>query len=216
MDSGTLLPLLTEAQAIVATSSTSRFSKESSSDPHEQEIVKKLTTAESVLQEWAQRNNVSWTILRPTLIYDCKTDHNITRMAQFIRRWGFLPVAVPANGRRQPIHTDDVAKALFKCIGNASAKNKAFNISGGEVLTYKEMAKRVFEALNRKPRFISLPVPLLKRAFRIISALGVLKESDFGADIFQRMNEDLVFETATGLEALDYQPRQFDPIFTEL
>ena len=208
------LPRFTDAKAIIATSSTSRFSKSSSSDTHERDISEKLTTAEDALQKWAVQNNVPWTILRPTLIYDCKTDRNITRMAQFIRRWHFLPIAIPSNGLRQPIHTDDVAKAVFKCIDNPAIANKAFNISGSEILSYRAMAERVFEAVGIKPRFLPLPVPLLKIIFKTASALGVIKESSFGAHIFQRMNEDLVFETATGVAAINYQPRPFKPTFT--
>ena len=208
------LPQLSGAKAVIATSSTSRFGKEGSSDANERATAAKLANGEETLVAWANKNNIAYTILRPTLIYDGNTDKNVTRMAKFIKRWRCLPIAWPSKGLRQPMHTDDVAKAVFKSINNPAAHNKAFNISGSEILTYREMAERVFLSLKMKPRFLLLPVPLLRQVFKFAAALGVVKESAFGAGIFQRMNEDLVFETADGLAALDYSPRAFNPDFS--
>lgn len=205
-----LLPHLTNASAVIATGTTSRFSKAGSSDAHERLVAEQLEGAEVALQNWAEQHGVRWTVVRPTLIYDGTTDKNIARMARFIRRWHFLPIARPSKGLRQPIHADDVAKALLKCIDNPAAANKALNIAGSEVMTYRDMAERVFLALGRKPRLVMLPVPFLRLAFRVASLLGLVRERDFGVAIFQRMNEDLVFDVADGLKALDYQPRRFD------
>jgi nucleoside-diphosphate-sugar epimerase len=93
------LPGLAQIKAVIAVSSTSRFSKTNSNDLHERSIAEKLATAEDTFQRWAESNGVLWTLLRPTLIYDGKTDRNVTRMARFIRRWHFLPIATPADGR---------------------------------------------------------------------------------------------------------------------
>jgi uncharacterized protein YbjT (DUF2867 family) len=210
------LPRFTGAKAIVATSSTSRFSKANSGDEIERAVANKLEQAEATLQAWAAQNKTSWTILRPTIIYDGLHDKNITRMANFIRRWHFLPVAAPASGLRQPIHFDDVANAAFICLENPAAANKAFNISGSEILSYRAMAERVFIALNMKPRFAMLPTTLLQKGFRAAAQIGLVKESSFGASMFQRMNEDLVFDTAEGLQILNYKPRDFKPEFPEV
>jgi nucleoside-diphosphate-sugar epimerase len=207
------LPRLADIRTLIATSSTSRFSKAQSSDAHERSIAAKLEKAEDAIQTWAEANGVGWTILRPTMVYDCENDKNISRMARFIRRWRFLPIAAPAKGLRQPIHTDDVAKAAFLCLNNPDATNKAFNISGSEILPYRAMAERVFVALGQMPRFIPLPTALLQKAFRTAARLGLIKESSFGAEIFQRMNQDLIFDVAEGIKVLDYRPRPFKPEF---
>lgn len=210
-----LLPRLAAAKAIIVTSSTSRFSKTNSGDAHERKLADMLACAETALQGWAENHSMIWTILRPTLVYDCVSDHNIARMARFIKHWRFLPLAEPANGLRQPIHADDVAKAVFQAIDNPQAANRAFNISGSEILTYRAMAERVFAALGIKPRFLLLPVPWIQLACKIALGLGILKRNSHGAAMFQRMNQNLVFETESGLAALNYQPRPFNPAFEE-
>ena len=210
------LPCLSGTQAIIATGSTSLFGKAKSGDIHEREVVQKLEQAEKFLINWASQNNIQWTILRPTMIYDGKNDRNITHIAQFIKRRHFFPLTAPAKGLRQPIYVDDVAKAAIKCVGNPKAFNKAFNISGREILPYRVMVERIFEALKLKPRLILLPGWLLQLSYKIGVKFGYIKSQDYGAAVFQRMNEDLVFPITDGIKALDYQPRAFKPEFLDI
>ena len=54
-----------------------------------------------------------------------------------------------AQGLRQPIHVEDVAAVCFSALRAPDAANRAYNISGGETLTYSDMVERVFVALGR-------------------------------------------------------------------
>lgn len=209
------LPRFTHAQAVVAVSSTSRFGKASSSDPKERAVADNLATAEARLEAWGRQHNIPVTILRPTLIYDGRQDQNVARVARIIRRYGTFPIAAPGKGLRQPIHADDVAKAILGALDNPEAFNQAFNIAGGEILTYRAMVERIFAALGRKPRPLMLPMAWLERTFRLAARLGILRERTFGFAVFQRMNEDLVFDSGEGLRVLKYEPRDFRPEFSE-
>ena len=203
------LPRFIGVNSIIAMGSTSLFSKAGSTDAVERATVIGLEAAEKTFQDWCLRSNVHGTLLRPTMIYDGVNDINIGRMARFIRRFHFLPLAAPAKGLRQPIHAEDVAKAIQKAIGNPNTYDKALNIAGGEILTYRAMVERVFIALGIKPRLLMLPEIWLERGFRWASSIGLVHETAFGSSIFRRMNEDLIFDTAEGLRLLDYQPRRF-------
>lgn len=199
------------AQAIIALGSTSRYSKIESADPSERMLAENLEMAENILKSWCLKNGTVYTLLRPTLIYDGMGDRNIARIASMIRRLGVFPVALPGKGLRQPIHADDVARAMVSAIGNAAAYNQAYNIAGGEVLSYRAMVEKVFEAMGRAPRILALPTGLLRIAFRAGTAMGLLREKEFGFEVFQRMNQDLVFDVREGLDCLRYQPRAFCP-----
>lgn len=204
------LPRFLGAQSIVALGSTSRFAKIKSKDPKERAIAESLSLAEDILTKWSAKCQTRATILRPTLIYDGKNDRNITRVANFIRRFGFFPVAKPANGLRQPIHADDVAAAIMGAMGNACVYDQALNISGGEVLPYYQMIARVFEALDKKPRLLPLPTKQMEFCFKLLTSWGLLQEKSFGFSIFKRMNEDLIFDSEFALKSLPgYHPRPF-------
>src|SRR5262249_14720886 len=152
-------------KSIIALGSTSLFSKAMSTNDVERTTATQLEIAEKTFQDWCLRSNVHGTLLRPTMIYDCIRDANIARLARFIKRFRFLPLAARAQGLRQPIHADDVAAAIFNCIGNTAAYDKILNIAGGEVLTYRVMIERIFAALNIKVRILMLPQSWLETGF---------------------------------------------------
>ena len=146
------MPRFIGVKAIVAVGSASHFIKVRSKDPKEQSSARNVDLAESILRTWCTRCNVQHVLLRGAMIYDGAHDYNVVRMARFIRRYHFLPLAAPATGLRQPIHADDVAKAIVGCLNNDAVYDKVLNIAGGEVLTYRAMTERIFEALDMKPR----------------------------------------------------------------
>ena len=195
-----------EAKSIIALSSTNIFDKNS-------RISKSLGRAETRLDEWSKRNLVTYTILRPTLIYDGKHDQNIARIAKIIKRFFIFPIAYPGTGLRQPIHADDVSKAILSAINSSGCENQAFNIAGGEILSYREMVRRILLALGRMPIVIMLPEFLLRTMFKVLSYLKIINEKRVGPNLFKRMNEDRVFYCEDGLKALKYNPRKFEPKF---
>jgi len=205
------LTRFSKAQAIIAVGSTSRFSKVVRHDAFERVLSENLELAENILRPWCLKNNTVFTVLRPTLVYDGVGDQNIARIMRFIRRVGVFFIAHPGNGLRQPIHADDVAKAVMHAIGNAGVYNTALNIAGGEVLTYRAMVEKVFEAMGRKPRIISLPTSWWQGAFKMATKTGLLRLGAFNPEIFKRMNDDLVYDVDDGLKLLNYAPRAFAP-----
>jgi nucleoside-diphosphate-sugar epimerase len=207
------LPRFIGVKSIVALGSTSRFSKMASGDNIERTIAARLETSEKAFRDWCLRSNVHGTLMRATMIYDCVRDANIVRIARFIKRFRFLPLAAPAEGLRQPIHADDAAKAIFNAMNNEAVYGKDFNIAGGEVLTYRAMVERIFAALTIEPRLLMLPASWLEKGFGFASQIGFLRETAFGGSMFGRMNQNLIFDVAEGLRLLDYQPRIFRPVF---
>ena len=201
---------LLEAQGVrrvVVLSSTSRYTKNDSSDPQEQAIAFRLIEAEACVREWAESRGVEWVILRPTLIYGSGLDKNITEIMRFIRRFGFFPLFGKASGLRQPIHAADVAGACLSAMQAPDAANRAYNISGGEMLTYRDMVARVFAALGRPPRLF--PVPLL--AFRVAVALlrCLPRYRKWSTAMAERMNRDMVFDHSEAVRDFGFKPRAF-------
>lgn len=152
------------ANRVVCISSTSRFTNVASSDSYEEQVVQKLIRGERALIEWAEREAVEWTILRPTLIYGRSNDKNLSEIVRIVKKLRFFPLSGQARSLRQPIYVDAVASARMQAAFSNEAVNKAYNILGEEQLTYKEMISRGFVAMNRKPRFIKINLKLFQCA----------------------------------------------------
>jgi nucleoside-diphosphate-sugar epimerase len=207
-----LLPAHVEAFAdagvaqLIAFSSTSVFAKAASPDPTEQALAARLAEAESAVASACEAAGIPWTLLRPTLIHGGGRDQNVSAVAAFIRRFGFFPVAHPASGLRQPVHADDLAGAAVAAIANPKAFNRAFNLPGGETLTYREMVSRIFAGVGKPPRILPLPSGLLRAALPLVQA-GLPHR--YSPALFLRMNQDLAFDAAEARAALGYAPRPF-------
>lgn len=194
---------------LVAFSSTSRFTKATSPEPAEREVAAKLAAAEAEVQAACAAAGAAWTILRPTLIYLEGEDQNVSRLAALIRRLGVLPLAGGGEGRRQPVHADDLAAGAIAAAESDAARNRAYDLPGGETLTYRAMAERVFEGLDRKPRILSVPPALWRAGLTLAAPLLPGATRAMGS----RMSEDLVFDPEPARRDFGWAPRQFRPRF---
>lgn len=189
---------------VIAFSSTSIFSKAESTDAHEREIVEKLEHAEADLIRMCREQNIAYTLLRPTLIYGVGLDVNITRMARFIRRFHFFPIFPPATGLRQPVHADDLAQAVLGIMKRPETVGRSYNLGGGEVLSYRSMIERIFDALGITRRPLGLPfLPAL------LDLMGRITKRPLNGEIARRMNRDFAFDFSDARRDFNYQPREF-------
>lgn len=192
---------------IVALSSTSRFTKSNSPDPAEQMMAQRLRDGEIRLETWAREYSIELVILRPTLVYGLGRDKNICVVARFIRRFGFFPLLASAQGLRQPVHAQDVAAACLAALEQKQIREHAYNLSGGETLTYRSMVERVFAALGKPARFLRVPAWLF---FLGVGGLRLLPRfQKWTPQMARRMNTDLVFSHADAARDLSFAPRPF-------
>jgi nucleoside-diphosphate-sugar epimerase len=196
------------ARRVIALSSTSRFTKADSSDTREQETAKRLAEAEEAFIAWAQDKGLDWVILRSTLIYGLGRDRNLSELARIIKRFRFFPLLGKALGRRQPVHADDVALACTAALEHPSPLGRSYELSGGEVLTYRQMIERIFLALGMKPRFVTIPLPLFCLAVRMLRLMP--RYRGWSGAMAERMNRDLVFDHSEAERDLGFRPRGFE------
>jgi len=192
---------------VVVISSTSRFTKFSSSDPTEQALAEQLADGEERLIAWVKTKDVTWTILRPTLIYGLGRDKNISVIARFIRRFAFFPFFGAARGLRQPIHVQDVALSCRVALNGGEAINRSYNLSGGETLTYREMVSRIFLAMGKSPHLVTFPLWTFRMAVAYLRILPRFRH--WSAAMAERMNQNLVFDHEDACRDLGFSPRPF-------
>jgi len=197
------------ARRIVALSSTSIFTKSHSGSAEEKSTALKLSGAETLLEQWSADTGVEWIVLRPTLIYGRGMDKNISEIVRMIRRLGFFPMLGKGDGLRQPIHAEDVAMACLSALEKTDIVNRAYNLSGGETLSYREMISRLFTALGRNPRLIHVPLWFFRLAVAMLCLLPRYRH--LTSQMAERMNTDLVFDHADARHDLNFQPRPFRP-----
>jgi nucleoside-diphosphate-sugar epimerase len=194
---------------IVALSSTSVLTKQDSEVAAERDKIRKLADAERTIVAACEQHNVSWTILRPTLIYTEGRDTNITPLSRLIRRFGFMPLVGGGLGLRQPVHAEDLAIGAIAAASSPASVNKIYSVPGGETLTYREMVGRIFDGMRRPRRTVSVPPSLWKASFVLVKPLFPGANVAMGT----RMMKDMTFDSTPAVRDFGWNPRKFNPVF---
>ena len=195
------------ARRVIAVSSTSRFTKGNSSSEEEKRTASRLTEAETRLAQWTKGKDMTWLVLRPTLIYGLGLDKNISEISRLVCRFGFFPLLGRAKGLRQPVHAEDVATVCLSALKKADVANRSYNLSGGETLTYREMVIRIFTALGRRPKLVEVPLWLFKLTTVLLRCFPRYRH--WTVQMAERMDTDLVFDHADAVRDLNYSPGKF-------
>ncbi len=208
------LPSLKEAgvQRVIFFTSTSILTKLSSADAHERAQVQILADSEKEAIAACEKHGVAWTVLRPTIIYDEGRDPSISRLARLIDKLGFFPLAGFGKGLRQPVHAEDLAIGALQASASEAAINKAYNVSGGETITYREMIGRIFDGIDKQRRIIPLPPVLWRAAFQAAQRYFPNANAEMG----MRMSKDLVFDATAAVQDFGWSPRPFHPRFNRM
>lgn len=193
------------AKRIIAFSSTAVFTKAQTRNAYEKKLIENLMAAEADIIAQCEERHIGWTILRPTMTYGGGLSRKINVLADVIRRFGVFPVYPPAKGKRQPVHADDLALAAMHVIGTQASYNKSYNISGGEVMTYRDMIGRIFQAYDKKRRiFKTTMLP-----FALDVAGRLMHKPEINGEIAHRMNDDQAFFHDEAQKDFGYSPRKF-------
>lgn len=197
------------ASRVVALGSTGLRDKSGSSDPHERELAQRLADAEASLFDAGREGGAAVTVLRPTLLYGSGRDRSLTPLVAVARRWRLLPMPSTARGLRQPVHVDDVAVAILACLDAPAERvaGRAFDLPGGEVLSFDAMVRRSLQRHAPAARVLVLPVFAFRALAWIADRLGKGPPSGSVA----RLSADQTADATPARLAFGYEPGPFRP-----
>jgi nucleoside-diphosphate-sugar epimerase len=206
-----LLPVIKSLQVkrVIGIGSTSVFSKANSTDAGERELAARLSSVEEAIRQNCGTFGINWTIFRPTLVYDCSHDKNVTQIARFIERYGFFPLLGQAGGLRQPVHADDLAEACVIALDQPITFNRAYNLSGGETLSYRKMVEKIFYSLGKPVRLVTVPDWVYYWSIR--ASRFAFGKQNLTPEMATRMNMDLCFPHHEATRDFGFAPRSFIP-----
>ncbi len=196
-------------ERLIAFSSTSRFTKTDSPDAGERAVALELVGAEQAVETWCAEHGVAWTILRPTLIYDEGHDENVSRIARLVKRFRVMPLSGAGEGLRQPVHAADLAAGALAAAHAPVTRNRAYDLVGGETVTYRVMVDRIFQGLGKRPLTLPMPVWLFGLIMRLAKPFYPGATVAMGT----RMGQDLTFDSSEAARDFGWSPRAFHPRF---
>lgn len=95
-------------------------------------------------------------------------DRRLLKLFRSIARGQFFMIG-RGNNRRQCIHVDDLARGLLLATEHPAAAGRTFVLAGSEIMTTREMVRRIAAVLERKPPRLQLPM------WPFVAAAGVME-----------------------------------------
>jgi uncharacterized protein YbjT (DUF2867 family) len=135
----------------------------------------------------------SGVMLHPTMIYGAQGEDNVQRLAALLRRLPFVPLPGGGTALVQPIHQDDVTRAIRAALDVPWDGAHSLVIAGPAPLPYADLVRAVAAARGqRTPRIVTLP------AGTLMAFAGILRYIPFlpriRADEIRRLLEDKSFD----------------------
>lgn len=194
---------------MVVFSTSSVLTKTESGDESERSTVSAIASEERRIETLCREHGIDLVLLRPTLIYGCGLDNNISLLLRLGERTGFIPVSGRASGLRKPVHADDLARLACEALSAETGACLRAESAGGSTLSYREMLERIRACGSRGIRLVTLPEYMLALLVRAACVFGPWK--GLNEEMVYRQAVDMNFDDARLREALDWHPRPFEP-----
>lgn len=128
--------------------------------------------AEQALIKTSKGSKMSYTILRPPLIYGPGVKGNFRSLLKIATSSWPLPFA-HINNLRSFIYVDNLIDAITQCIKNKKARNQTFLIQDLTVST-SDLVSIIRQNIGRKPMLFKLPYVLLTKFFSLLGRKGII------------------------------------------
>jgi uncharacterized protein YbjT (DUF2867 family) len=153
------------------------------------------------------RSGIAYTILRPTMIYGAPGDRNMIRLLRFLKASPVIPILGSGEFLQQPIHVDDLARAIVGCLTFEASEGHAYNLSGAVPLSYNQIVDTACDALGVHRVKLHVPLGLSLWAARQLER--VLKRSPVKEEQILRLNENKAFSHTAAQQDFGFAPRAF-------
>ena len=100
------------------------------------------------------------TILRPSVVYSVD-DNFTTNFMSLLSKLPIMPLYYNGETKFVPIHVSDLAEIIYQMISK-EIKNETIECIGPEVLSFKEILKKILKSIQKKRLLIPLPLPIAK------------------------------------------------------
>lgn len=98
------------------------------------------------------------TVVRPSLAYEDGGSAEFMRFVDHLKRWPVVPLPRGGRARKSPVHVDDLVAAFLALPGNPRALGKVYHLTGGDVLTLREMAAALLRHMGRPKPCVGFPL----------------------------------------------------------
>lgn len=123
--------------------------------------------AENAIIEICEKTSLTYTIIRPPLVYGPNVRANFLSMLRWVNAGVPLPLGKTQN-LRSLVGIRNLVDLIENCMTNPSASNKIFNVSDNHDISTTYLLNMIASAMSKKSRLLPVAPTLLKLASELI------------------------------------------------
>lgn len=154
-----------------------------------------------------KESKLSYTIIRPTMIYGSSKDRNICRLIHFVNNYPVIPVFGDGNFLQQPIHVKDLAAAIVQALLADTTLRKEYNVAGAEPITFNQLIDTIGALLGKKIKKMHLPAVAILKVLGFFENIGM--RFPISSEQVMRLNEDKAFDYSDAEKDFGFSPMPF-------
>ncbi|WP_124553127.1 NAD-dependent epimerase/dehydratase family protein [Methylophilus methylotrophus] len=131
--------------------------------------------AELAIQNISADHQISWTILRPPMVYGMHAPGNFDRLIKLVKTGIPLPL-YGARSLRSYISVDNLVSCLLTITKSDKARNNCFVVSDDNDISTAELIMRIAELMGKPPRLWWFPETGLKWAGLVTGYIEEIKK----------------------------------------
>jgi nucleoside-diphosphate-sugar epimerase len=146
-------------------------------------------------------------ILRLGSVYGSRMKGNYRELVRWLRRGIFVPIG-PGDNRRTLVHEEDVADAALLAAVHPAAAGGIYNVTDGDVHTFREIVAVICQVLGRAPPRLHVPIPVARACARALdSGLTLAGRTSRAGSLVEKLLEDMAVDGSRIQEELGFRPR---------
>lgn len=147
-------------------------------------------------------------ILRPSALFG-PGDALLGAIVPMIRWLPVIPLFGEGDSRLQPVHVDDVARAVMAAAAQPAARGNTYELGGPEVFTYRELIQAVAAQLGRR-RWLK---PVSFKLWRLLAVLSApLSSPPVTRDQLELVRRDNVVRGEKTFSDLGIEPQSLTAV----
>ena len=157
-------------------------------------------------EEEVRNSPLSWTIVRPTLVYGKKGGQEFDMLLDYLKRFPVVPFIGEGGALKRPVYVEDLVDGLTKLACLQSGKNKVYNLSGATSLSMIDFARLCLVLLGKRDKpILHLPVSLCLALAALMKRL--LKNPPLTWSVIAGITQDADLDPSDAIREIGYAPR---------
>jgi nucleoside-diphosphate-sugar epimerase len=156
-------------------------------------------------EECVRKSKLSWTIVRPTLVYGETGGQEFDMFLRYLERFPIVPFIGRGEALKRPVYVGDVVAGLMTLATMEAGTSKVYNFSGKTVVSIRDFARLclTFSGSHRKP-MAHLPVWFCNGLAAILNRM--MNDPPLKWSVIAGITQDADLDPSAAMHDLGYAP----------